>query len=300
MAEEEYPEESNTGVLGTVSGAVGSGFARGGRAIRNTSGAKIKKIMRIANAVNGGLVMTAGVVLLFSIGSCDSRGDAAGDGDGSGSESGNRRLDNDDKTEKIKDVSCPVFAMGTIGFYTVVFGFLLLAFELRWGEKYRARLYKYFGFIFGYFGRMVFIMFLATLCLALPSGIKNAWVGNTIVFTTLANGLFNCYVIYKHPAVAADRKAQKQQRKKGKKKGKGGGGRDVESGRSHASSVEAFSNPNFAMPPSRGTRGTMDPMDHPVYSTPAPAPAAAPAPGGGGDAFDDDNPFADDSVTGAM
>ena len=53
-----------------------------------------------------------------------------------------------------------------------------------------------------------------------------------------------------------------------------------------------------AMPASRGARGTMQPSDHPAYSTPAMAPA--PAPAAPGNAFDDDNPFADDSVTGAM
>lgn len=301
--EEEYPEEGNTGALGAMGSAIGAGVRGTGSAIRNTSGEKIKKIMRIANAVNGLLVMTAGVVLLASIGSCESEGTT--EGYGSGGEADDRRLDEDSgetKVKKIKDEACPLIAMGTIGFYSVVFGFLLTAFELRWGEKYRAQLYKYFGFLFGYFGRMMFILFLATLCLALPSGIKNNWVGYTVGALTLCNGFFNMYVIYNHPDIRAGIKAKKQQRKG--KKGGGGGGSDPEAGRSHTNSTETYNNPyspsagGGAMPASRGARGMMQPSDHPAYSTPAMAPA--PAPAAPGNAFDDDNPFADDSVTGAM
>ena len=275
--------------------------------------------MRIANAINGILVMTTGVVLLASIGTC--------------SEEIEIKMKEDQKTRSptpeelnpenasIKSDDCPAIAMATIGFYSIVFGFLLTAFELRWGEKYRAQMHKYFGFLFGYFGRMIFILFLATLCLALPSGLKNGWVGYTVGSLTLANGLFNCYVIYYHPDIRALRKGKKA-KKKGEPAAADAGGGGVEAGSNfgggtsspRSDSTENFSNPYAASgggraAKSRNARGTMQAGDHPAYgnaySTPAQAPAPAPAPayGGGGTGnagFDDDNPFADESVTGAM
>ena len=43
-----------------------------------------------------------------------------------------------------------------------------ILYEIRLGEGVKRKLYKYAGFLFGYTGRLVFMLFLATLCFAVP------------------------------------------------------------------------------------------------------------------------------------
>ena len=87
-----------------------------------------------------------------------------------------------------------------IGAYIILFGCMLFCFECRL-KRMEDMVRRNFGFLFSYTGRTIFIMFIATLCL----GATNAngqvspigWV--TGIFTFL-NAMFNCFVIYQHPA----------------------------------------------------------------------------------------------------
>jgi len=265
----------------------------------------MKKILRTANAVNGILVMTSGVVLLTSISGCEEAVAA------NRAEKGKTSAPTE-AHHKLKDDTCPLIAMATIGFYTIVFGFLLTAFELRWGEKYRDSLHKYFGFLFGYFGRMMYLLFLATLCLALPADIHNVWVGYTIGSVTLANGLFNCYVIYYHPDISAARKGKKAPKRQAEMTP------PAAASSPRSDSTDRFSNPyagkdaNSGGGGGRTARGTMQADEHPAYGggaaggaygAPTHAHADPPAPAYGGESaggHDDDNPFADPSVNAAF
>ena len=119
--------------------------------------------------------------------------------------------------------------LAIVAFYSIVFGFLWLSFEAGWHEKFQERLKRNFGFIFSYYGRMLFICFLATLVLSCPlfgdGAPKLSWVSLTVGIITLINGTFNCYVIYNHPgfttrgpkedaAKAGDKGSQKSATKK--------------------------------------------------------------------------------------
>ena len=89
--------------------------------------------------------------------------------------------------------------MAVIAFYTCLFGGTLFFYEIRLGEWYKRKLYKYAGFLFGYTGRLVFLWFLATLCFAVPKA-SDTGGNNTITYIagswTLFVSLVNCYGIY--------------------------------------------------------------------------------------------------------
>ena len=58
-----------------------------------------------------------------------------------------------------------------------------------------------FGFLYSYSGRTLFILFIASLCLGTTSdngGITElGWITGILTFI---NAMFNCFVVYSHPA----------------------------------------------------------------------------------------------------
>ena len=97
---------------------------------------------------------------------------------------------------KLMTLSVAFFAMAG---YLTCFGCLLCCFELRIASVERV-VRRLFGFLFSYSGRTIFILFIASLCLGTTgdNGIS-IWGIITGVLTFL-NAMFNCFVVYSHPA----------------------------------------------------------------------------------------------------
>ena len=95
---------------------------------------------------------------------------------------------------------CPSASMAVIGFYTIIFGLLLVMFEGRIGRKYKSFMRKNFGFMYSYGGRTVFLLFLATMLYStLYTGFSLYFATLVVAIITSLNAIFNCFVIYRHP-----------------------------------------------------------------------------------------------------
>ena len=83
--------------------------------------------------------------------------------------------------------------------YIILFGCVLFCFECRL-KRMEETIRRNFGFLFSYSGRTIFILFIASLCLGTTgdNGIS-IWGIITGVLTFL-NAMFNCFVVYSHPA----------------------------------------------------------------------------------------------------
>eukprot|EP00937_MAST-01D_sp_MAST-1D-sp2_P005740 g5740.t1 len=77
-----------------------------------------------------------------------------------------------------------------MAFYCVFFSVLLLLFELRLSSL-DDTIRTNFGFMFSYWGRAFFIVFMGTLCCALDTIL--GYIAGSLMFI---NALFNAYVIY--------------------------------------------------------------------------------------------------------
>lgn len=83
---------------------------------------------------------------------------------------------------------------GFVAAYLVFFGCMLLAFELR-TTQYEASLRLHYGFLFTYSGRALFLSFVA----ALNFGIPAFQFGQKVGYFTVANLLFNMFVLHANP-----------------------------------------------------------------------------------------------------
>ena len=87
-----------------------------------------------------------------------------------------------------------------IGAYIVLFGCMLFCYECRL-KRMEETIRRNFGFLYSYSGRTLFILFIASLCLGTTSdngGITVlGWITGILTFI---NAMFNCFVVYSHPA----------------------------------------------------------------------------------------------------
>ncbi|CAH0490659.1 unnamed protein product [Peronospora farinosa] len=81
------------------------------------------------------------------------------------------------------------------GIYIIIFGALLLAFEMR-TEKIDVVLRKNFGFMYGNKTRTVFLVFIAIW----PLSMGNFWLTILDAVLLFLNAFFNYFVISQHPA----------------------------------------------------------------------------------------------------
>lgn len=84
------------------------------------------------------------------------------------------------------------------GVYIIMFGALLLAFELR-TEKVDVILRKNFGFMYGNRTRTIFLVFIAIW----PLSMGNFWLTILDAVLLFLNAFFNYYVISQHPAFSS-------------------------------------------------------------------------------------------------
>jgi hypothetical protein len=133
--------------------------------IVHTETTKMLSTMRVANVINGVALIALGVVA-FTL-SCD-----------------------DDMP----------YSSGLIKVYCMLFGLGLVLFELRTGARYHAFVRKYFGFMYSFMGKTFLIIFTATLSYSLM-GCSDPLALAVGIYTSI-NGLFNCFVIFNHPAFA--------------------------------------------------------------------------------------------------
>jgi hypothetical protein len=95
-----------------------------------------------------------------------------------------------------------------VGVYVILFGGLLLLFECRL-KTFETSVRKYFGFMYSYRGRTLFLAFVAVLCFGLSV------VGIVAGALTMAGALFNGYVIFRHPEFRSGRYSSKDDPTKG-------------------------------------------------------------------------------------
>lgn len=159
---------------GSAVSAVGSATA----SVAGAVGAQVVKyetstvirLMRVLNVINGIALIICGVVMLMAVATC----------------SGNNQ--------------CNGPATAIISFYLVLFGFMLFAYEARVGVVYERFFRKYFGFMFGYWGRFFFVLFLASLTLGIVNTNFALWYVPLLVgIFTAVNAMLNCFIIRSHP-----------------------------------------------------------------------------------------------------
>ena len=85
-----------------------------------------------------------------------------------------------------------------VGVYVILFGGLLLLFECRL-KTFEKSVRKYFGFMYSYRGRTLFLAFVAVLCFGL------SLVGIVTGVLTMCGALFNGFVIFRHPEFKSGR-----------------------------------------------------------------------------------------------
>lgn len=105
-------------------------------------------------------------------------------------------------TFNLGNIAFGEFTFISISAYLTFFGCLLCCFELRIGfieENVR----KYFGFMFTFIGRAVFLIFLGMFCIGLY-GANSGVVGIVVGVFTFLNALLNCFVMYRHGEIYAD------------------------------------------------------------------------------------------------
>lgn len=149
------------GMLSKVGDGIGKGLGTVGAGIKAVESSKLLHVIRFVNFING-LALAILWPLVFIFGG---------------------------------QTPTPNFL--AIASYCIVFALMLVAFEL-----HLQRTEQYFrencGFLFTFSGRTFFLFFLASLAFAATS---NGWFGGYIVgIFTLLNSIFNCFVVYWHPA----------------------------------------------------------------------------------------------------
>jgi hypothetical protein len=82
----------------------------------------------------------------------------------------------------------------TISIYVIFFGVLMMCVEMKFANL-QPRIQRLFGFLFTFFGRAIFVVFAATMVLAIGE-----WPGYILGGVTFINACFNFYVFYVHPA----------------------------------------------------------------------------------------------------
>jgi COPI associated protein len=106
----------------------------------------------------------------------------------------------------------PSFETVTISGYLVFLGLIMCTLELNF-SLLQKKLRRYFGFLFSFLGRSVFIMFAGSMALALAlvsdGGSGNGGSGlkffTILGGVTILNGLFNCVVLLCHPSFTKER-----------------------------------------------------------------------------------------------
>lgn len=129
--------------------------------IRNWSGDKVVAVMRMGNFFNGVAMIVAAVLALVT---------------------GVVGLD---------------FQVFLLSIYITLFGLLLMCTECHLGFLDK-RIRKYFGFLYGYMGRTLFILFAASINFAMDQ-----WLGYLVGIGTFLNAIFNFWVIKFHPGFKA-------------------------------------------------------------------------------------------------
>lgn len=82
----------------------------------------------------------------------------------------------------------------TICLYIAFFGMFLCCTEFKI-PNIEVRLRREFGFLYSFVGRTLFILFAGTMCLSLA-----VTLGYILGIATIANALFNAYVVKTHPS----------------------------------------------------------------------------------------------------
>ena len=160
--------DATSSAFGAVSSATTSAANAVGSKVLTYETSKVIWLMRVLNLINGAGLIAAGVLMLMAVPTCTGQ--------------------------------CPAASMAIIAFYLVVFGALLFAYEARLGVRYQAFFRKYFGFMYGYWGRFFFILFLGSLTFGVFNTSVNFWPVTLIVgIYTFANALLNCFIIRQHP-----------------------------------------------------------------------------------------------------
>lgn len=77
--------------------------------------------------------------------------------------------------------------------YIGCFGFMVMAFELRW-KKVENKMRRNFGFMYSPYGRTTFFVFAATLCWAI-----DLWLPILVGCGTVINAILQCFVFCIHP-----------------------------------------------------------------------------------------------------
>ena len=130
----------------------------------------VLKIMRFINVVNGLGLMACGVVIMMAVPLCT------------------------------QTKGCPGPATAVMSFYAFLFGLMLFLYEARMGVKYETFFRRYFGFMFGMWGRFFFILFNASMVFGLVNTSFALWYVPALVGAfTFFNALLNCIIIRKHP-----------------------------------------------------------------------------------------------------
>lgn len=143
-------------------------YDRAARSIKETAPEKLTFCMRVTNIINAGLLIASGVITFTLLNSCDD--------------------------------NCSILIV--LAFYTILFGLLLLIFELRSGPKSAKWIHGNCGFMYSNRGKAAFILFLATLCFSVTDkDLSGLWWFCLLVgiYTTL-NGIFACFVVALNPA----------------------------------------------------------------------------------------------------
>lgn len=99
-------------------------------------------------------------------------------------------------------ITNPVTFINTFIFSVILFmfGSILCCFELRFGY-FENDIKKYFGFMFTYIGRTLFLTYISLFIFALIN--DSAFIIIVGIYTLL-NALLNCFVIYRHGNLLAD------------------------------------------------------------------------------------------------
>lgn len=132
-----------------------------GESVKSYETSTVLKLLRVLNLVNSVGVVALGVVNLLNL---------AG-------------------FEKSR------WPIGLVSVHLVLFGVLLFLYEARVGKRYEGFFRQNFGFLYGQWGRLIFLVFLATLCFATEGSLMSWLVGGI----TVVNAVLNCFVIRHHP-----------------------------------------------------------------------------------------------------
>ncbi|GBG34767.1 Hypothetical Protein FCC1311_109892 [Hondaea fermentalgiana] len=146
-------------------------FDRATNVIKETAPEKLTACMRITNIINGGLLIASGVITFTMLASCSD--------------------------------NCSILIV--LAFYTILFGLLLLVFEMRSGPKSANFILNNCGFMYSNRGKATFILFLATLCFSVTDKDLGGlwWFCLLVGIYTAINGIFSCAVVLLNPGYDA-------------------------------------------------------------------------------------------------